>query len=299
MMAVSATSQSSADRVVALPGGRRLALVEHGDPQGRAVFVFHGTPASRLGHEFLDDAARALHLRVICPDRPGIGRSDPKPDRTIAGWSDDVNALAGVLGIDRFAVLGYSGGGPYAIACGAGCGDRIVSVATMAGAGPPYDRPGATDGMSPTDLRLTKASLHHPWIAALSLRVMKLGARLAPGFGVAQFERELSEPDRVAMAGQDRRWMTELFIESLRQGPHGVMLDYRLWAEPWGIDWSAVTVPVHLFQGDADQIVPMHQAEDMAGRLPNAHLHRMPGVGHVSIQEHAGQLLETLTAAFG
>src|SRR5947209_3189109 len=105
-----------ADDVVRLPDCRRVGVASHGDPDGRLVFLNHGTPASRLGFEFTDAPARERGIRVLCPDRPGIGRSDPQPRRTLAGWADDVVALADVLNVDRFAVRGYSGGGPYALA---------------------------------------------------------------------------------------------------------------------------------------------------------------------------------------
>src|SRR5204862_7838663 len=91
-----------------LPDGRRLGVAYHGDPAGSPVFVCHGTPASRLGHDFTDEAARQRQMRIICLDRPGIGLSDPKPDRTLGSFADDVAAVADQLGHDRFAVLGYS-----------------------------------------------------------------------------------------------------------------------------------------------------------------------------------------------
>jgi pimeloyl-ACP methyl ester carboxylesterase len=65
-------------------------------------------------------------VRVLCPDRPGIGRSDPHPERTIPGYANDVNTLVDAMGFERFAVLGYSGGGPYALACGAKLSERCL-----------------------------------------------------------------------------------------------------------------------------------------------------------------------------
>ena len=98
-----------ADHIVRLPDGRRLGVASHGDPDGRPIFLNHGTPASRLGHEFTDAPARAKGIRVLCPDRPGIGRSDPVRGRTLAGWADDEpterKAAFGTLGIIAIAVL--------------------------------------------------------------------------------------------------------------------------------------------------------------------------------------------------
>ncbi len=87
-----------------LPDGRRVAIASHGDPRGRPIFVLHGVPASRLGHEFVDAPAKGRGARVLCPDRPGIGLSDPKPGRTIRSYPDDVAAIADALGLERFAL---------------------------------------------------------------------------------------------------------------------------------------------------------------------------------------------------
>ena len=86
------------------------------------------------------------------------------------------------------------------------------------------------------------------------------------------------------------------FVESLRQGPRGVMDEYRLWANAWHLDWDAVTAPVEIFQGEDDRMVPMHHAEDIASRLPagTARIHRLPGVGHLSIQDHVAEVLDAL-----
>jgi pimeloyl-ACP methyl ester carboxylesterase len=280
------------DEIVRLPDGRRMGVATHGDPDGRVVVLNHGTPASRLGHEFTDAPARARGLRVVCPDRPGIGRSDPRPLRTLAGWADDVIALADVLGVDRFAVLGYSGGGPYALAAAAGAPDRVTAVGLMAGAGP-LDRPGALQGMGKTDLQLLDLVQKRPWAARALLRVLHTGARVSPSFALRSFKREVSPVDQRVLDEQGPAIMA-FFVEAFRQGPQGVVDDYLLSARPWGFVLEEVRVPVQVWQGDDDLMVPMHQAEDMAARLPNATLHRLPGVGHVSIQLHIGEILDAL-----
>src|SRR3954470_22512634 len=180
-----------------LPDGRRMGVAYHGDPAGAAVFVCHGTPASRLGHDFTDEAARPRKLRMICLDRPGMGLSDPKPDRTIAGFADDVAAVADQLGHERFAVLGYSGGGPYALACGARLPERVTTVALMAGVGP-ADGPHGRDGLGKTDRQLIEMIERHPRRAALYLRVMGLGARLSPKSALKSFRKEVSAVDQEA-----------------------------------------------------------------------------------------------------
>src|SRR2546425_367214 len=281
-----------ADDVVRLPDCRRVGVASHGDPDGRLVFLNHGTPASRLGFEFTDAPARERGIRVLCPDRPGIGRSDPQPRRTLAGWADDVVALADVLSVDRFAVLGYSGGGPYALATAAGAPDRVTVAGLIAGVGP-NDRPGARQGMAKTDLRLVALAQRRPWAARAMLRALHLGARVSPSSALRSFKKEVSAVDQRVLDQQGPGVMA-FFVEALRQGPKGVVEDYLLWAAPWGFALEQIPVPVHVWQGDDDSMVPMHHAEDMVGRLPNATRHRLPGVGHVSIQLHIGEILDSL-----
>jgi pimeloyl-ACP methyl ester carboxylesterase len=277
-------------------GGRTVALAEHGDPDGAPVFLFHGTPDSRLGKDFTDAPARERGLRVLCPDRGGIGGSDPAPGRTIPGYADEILALADVLVIDRFATIGYSAGGPFALACAAGCGTRITGTALMAGAGPIDDRPGATEGLARSDLDMLDLIATNPRRLAMSLRLQKWATQLVPSVATSQLSGELTPPDKDFLARRDAKEEMSFFIESLRQGPAGVMEEYRLWANAWGLDWAAVTTPVEIFQGDADSMVPMHHAEDIASRLPAGigRLHRLPGVGHLSIQDHVGEVLDAL-----
>lgn len=276
--------------------GRTVALAEHGDPAGAPVFLFHGTPDSRLGKDFTDAPARERGLRVLCPDRGGIGGSDPVPGRTIAGYAGEVIALADALGIDRFATVGYSAGGPFALACAAGCGPRITGTALMAGAGPIDDRPGAREGLAKSDLEMLENLDDHPRREAMMLRLQKWASQVAPSTAISQISAELTEPDREFLARRSPQEEMSFFVESLRQGPAGVMEEYRLWASPWHLDWAAITTPVEIFQGEDDAMVPMHHAEDIASRLPTGvgRLHRLPGVGHLSIQDHVGAVFDAL-----
>lgn len=276
-----------------LPDGRRVCFAAHGDPEGWPVFLFHGTPASRLGHEFADASATEIGVRVICPDRPGIGQSDPKPERTIASYAQDVRDVALALGIPRYSVAGYSGGGPYALACGAGTPDAVHAVALMAGVGP-TTTPRGLDGLAKSDVQMLKLATGRPAAARALMRVLVRGARLAPKVAVKSFRNELSEVDQEAIDAQEPKAIMAFFVEASHQGPAGPVEDYRLWGGDWGFPLGAVAVPVHVWQGDADQMVPMHHALWMAEQLPDATLHRLPGEGHVSIQRHVGAVLESV-----
>lgn len=287
---------TAVDRTVTVRG-RTVALVERGDPEGPAVFWFHGVPDSRIGSACADEPARRRGLRVISPDRGGVGGSAPVPGRTVAGYAGEVLALADALDVDRFAVVGYSAGGPFALSCAAGCGDRVSGAALMAGVGPLDDRRGARDGLTDTDVALLDLIEHHPGRAATTLRAQHTATRVAPGLAVRRLAGELAEPDREELARHDAGEFLAFFVESMAQGPDGVVTEYRLWAGPWDLDWSAIRVPVAIFQGEQDRMVPMHHAEDVLSRLPAGvgTLHRLPATGHLSIQQRTGDVLDALT----
>jgi pimeloyl-ACP methyl ester carboxylesterase len=290
---------ASNEELVRLPDGRRVAIASHGDPQGRPLFLFHGTPGSRLGLHYVDGPAKERGVRVVCPDRPGVGRSDPHPERTIPGYADDVSALADALGFEQFAVLGYSGGAPYALACGARLPERVSAVGIAAGAGP-HDRPGSREGCSKSDLMLLDLSLRRPFLARLTMFGWAKVARFAPSVALKSLAEDASEPDsRFLEAELQERGAAEvmsLFAEVFRQGGGGVVLEYKLYGQPWGFSLEEVSVPVHLWHGEEDLVVPMHHAEDLAARLPDAKSHTLEGTGHFSIQQHYGTMLDTLLA---
>ena len=281
--------------VVRLGDGRAVGLAEHGDRAGRPVFLLHGTPSSRLGFDLVDEPARARGVHVLCPDRPGIGRSDPAPVSGCLGdYASELAALADALEIDTFAVLGYSGGGPFALAAAALLPERVHGVGLVAGVGP-LDRPGARESLSKTDVVLLDLCERLPHVAGAVLRGMAVGTRRAPGMAVRIFKTDLRQADRHALDsdGQGLALMAS-FVEALRQGPGGVIDDYRLPARQWDFALADIHLPVHLWQGDDDTVVPPARSEDLAEGLPNAVLHRLPGEGHISILRRMGEILDSV-----
>ena len=126
----------SALEVMRLGDGRRLSFAQYGDPRGRPLFYFHGMPGSRCEGAILDGPGREGGVRVVAPDRPGMGESDFKRGRTLLEWAADVAELAGHLGLRRFGVAGTSGGGPYALAVAYVLGEQLDFAASIAGCGP-------------------------------------------------------------------------------------------------------------------------------------------------------------------
>src|ERR671934_2916699 len=135
-----------ADRTIRLRDGRRLGYAEWGDPGGRPLLYFHGWPGSRVEGRLGDEAARAQGVRLIALDRPGMGLSDYQPRRALVDWPVDVSQVTAALGLDRFAVLGISGGGPYAAACAWKLSEQLAGAGIVSGLAP-VDAPGALAGM--------------------------------------------------------------------------------------------------------------------------------------------------------
>ena len=177
--AVPTVQRPRVDSSVHLPDGRCLAYAEYADADGAPVILFHGLPGSRLSWGMLPGSPFPPGLRIIAPDRPGYGGSEPKPGRTLLEWADDVRALADALELERFAVVGVSGGGPGALACAFRMPERLTSVGVVSGAAP-TNAPGVFRGMSRTNRFFTKLAWRLPWLSDLNTRLIASVVRRNP-----------------------------------------------------------------------------------------------------------------------
>jgi pimeloyl-ACP methyl ester carboxylesterase len=277
-----------------LPDGRALAYCEYGVPDGIPVFNFHGLPGSRIDTRIIGDVARSAGLRLIATDRPGIGRSDPvRGKRTYSGWAHDVASLADALGIERFSVVGYSCGGPYALAVAAALPERVDRVGLVSSVAP-SEMPGYRKGLGPTDKAMTVLSRYMPWLARFFVgRAVKEARRRPDKFG-EELDRDLrAEPDRALLDRGLRAAVVELFRECTRNGPAGMVEDYAVWARPSGIRLDAIKAPTGLWHGDADSTVPIEHSRWLASKIPGAQLIVLPGAGHL----HTPERWREMTAA--
>jgi len=287
-------------RRLRLPDGRRLAFAEHGDSDGRAVVYCHGFPSSHREAELIGPGARAEGVRIIAPDRPGYGDSDPLPQRSIAGWAEDVAALADHLGLGHFALVGVSGGGPYALACAQHLPERIQACALVCPLGPIY-RPEVLAAMHPAIRasfllprrapRLARLLLARPATELLSLwpeAIERLRSLHAP------------PADRDALARPEvSRTLNGSIRDAMRGGALGALDDLVLYTGDWGLDFGALTLPIDLWHGEADGTVPVAHARWYAARLPNAHPHLLAGEGHFSLPlRHSRVILHTLLTRY-
>ena len=287
-----------AEGEVRLPDGRGLAWAEYGDPRGAPVIYCHGFPGSRsqagLAHA---DAAR-LGIRMIGIDRPGIGRSHAAPGRRLVDWPADVSGVADALGLGRFAVLGLSGGGPYAAACARLIPKRLIAVAIVSGLGPPESWPEARAmrWVARVGLRLAAA---FPAVAGAVFGATARGIVRDADRMLALVERSYSAPDRaVLMRPEVRRLILASFREGVRQGGTYLAQDLALLARPWGFRLEEVEIPVDLWHGEVDNVVPPGMGRHVAARIPACRAHFLPGEGHFSLAiDHTAAILSTLMAS--
>ncbi len=284
------------DSFVKLRDGRRLAYSELGDPGGAPIFHQHGMPGSRLERIAEPDLYRSLGVRVITPDRPGYGLSDPDPHSPLLDWPSDIEELADHLGISRFGIIGLSGGGIYALACAAAIPHRLTD-AVVTGCPGPMQRPGALG-----DTRfMTRAGVwlgaRAPWLLEAGATIVSPLVRRFPGFFVDHFNEDVPPADRrwLSMPSVNRE-AAETLREALRPGVWGYVQDIRALARPWGFALEDIKVPVQLWHGDEDAVIPLHHGRYLASVIPGASLRVCPGEGHMLMWNH---LPEILMAAAG
>ncbi len=281
-----------------LPDGRRLGFAEYGDPAGVPLFYFHGWPSSRLEARAAGSVAAGFRIRLIAPDRPGYGLSDFQRGRAITDWPADVAAIAGHLRLERFGVLGISGGGPYAAACAYSMPERLNSVLLVCSIGP-CDVPGALDEMVPLTRWLLTFARTAPWLAqktaAAALRaIWGKGEQVVP----RQIEERLPAADKKALENPElRAALTAASSEALRDGLTAAAWDGLLNARPWGFPVHEISIPVHLWHGEKDIIVPPSMGHYLARTIPKCDARFFPDDGHFSLPY--GKIREILAKAAG
>ena len=287
---------SAGTPLLARPGGRRLAFSDIGDPGGSPVLYCHGFPSSRREALLLHPTARRLGVRILAPDRPGCGDSDHQAGRTFNDWSADVAALAEHLGLARFALLGVSGGAPYALACAERLAARIGGCALVCPLGPVY---------------LDEILSGMAWPSRLILGLARKAPRLPPLLFGGPVARSLARrPDRVEglrafqAPAADRDALSHPEVkailggavrDAMQRGARGALEDLRLYTSPWSMPLERVQLQVDLWHGEEDGTVPIAQARWYEHHLPYCSAHYLPGEGHYSLPlRHAGAILGAL-----
>lgn len=271
------------EQTIQLTDGRQLCYAEFGDPGGSPLMYFHGTPSCRLEGGWFESEVNKRGIRLIAPDRPGFGRSDPKPGRTLLDWADDVVELADVLGLERFALMGASGGGPFTVACARRIPDRLTVVGVVCGAGP-LDAPNATQGIGKLNRFIFALGRRTPWLLRPLYRLIANSMKGDPDKLVQRVASMVPEPDAIVLQRPNVMQNTmETFQEAVRQGVASAAQEVALNVRPWGFDLKDVRVRVHLWQGERDQNISPAMARYQAETIPDAELTLYEDEGHVSL----------------
>lgn len=275
---------SDRTNMLVLANATTVALSEYGDRDGVPVFFCHGWPSSRTMAELADDAARDLGVRIISPDRPGIRDSPFQANRRLIDWPPFLNEIADRLGIERYRILGISGGAPYAYASGWMTPERVEKIAVVSGA-PPLEGLEDLDGLLPIHRKMLT-------LRGKNRRLLKLLFHLARPFVALRMPLRLRplllkflQPCDANVLRESRKF--DICFDSARHAWHssalGVMTDAEIYATAWGFPLEEVRVPVALWHGTKDRTFAPSLAENVAARLPNCEFHLIEGAGHYSL----------------
>jgi len=269
------------NRQYRLSDGRWLGYAEFGDLSGAPEFYFPGFPGSSIEGKIMESVARSLSVRIIAVERPGFGLSTIKPGRRLIDWPDDLVELADYLGLKRFSVMGHSGGGPYAAACAARIPHRLTAVGMVNSVGP-ADAPQAACGL----LRLSRLAYQ---VSQWSPRLLPYGltarciSRNAEKV-VPLLDRFASEPDkRLLVDPQLRSLLIASHRGSARFGHAGIEQELRIFTDRWGFRLEDITMPVHVWHGEQDTVIPAAVGRYIADALPQCRARFYDDEGHVSV----------------
>ena len=279
---------------ITLHGGRKLGFCDYGKADGIPLMLFHGTPGSRV-MSWLDNAAwvNELGFRVITPERPGFGLSDPAPGRTIADWASDVEELADHLCLERYHVAGGSGGGPYALACAIHSPERVLSATLISSGGPP-DVMRITKDMQFGNRVVFFGARYAPFLIRFLFAQMAKAIKKRPQKVAAKMAAHLARTNQSVREAGSNDGLLTMMREAYRQGGAGVYRDIRLVGRDWGLVLNAVRVPVFLWHGTADDLVPLSTGQGLAKLIPGCEAHFIPDAGHLLLgnKEVALQMME-------
>jgi pimeloyl-ACP methyl ester carboxylesterase len=264
-----------------LADGRRLGWTEFGEGDGPSVLLVHGTPGTR--HQLVvDEPGSPQPSRCFSMDRPGYGLSSFHPARTFTSWAHDVKAFADHVGIERFCVLGFSGGGPNALACAAVLGDRVIGTALVSSVPP---KPAGARRPGPV------LAVRRRLGAELQIRLQ----RRAPNRALDDFVRGLPPPDAALLGRPEvrRRFYEDLATPS-STAAKAVAQDRALSSRDWGLDLSRITGTVHIWHGTEDRSVPFAAAGVLQAVLPDAAFHEMAGHGHFFVFDRFTEIVGAL-----
>ena len=268
-----------------LPDGRSVDVFLDGPESGMPLVYHMGTPAAGIPFAPAVQILAERGLRYVSFSRPGYGSSTRRPGRNVADVVDDTAAVLDAIGAERCHIIGWSGGGPHALACAALMPERVVTVATIGGVAPwPAEGLDWTAGMGEENIEEFNAALTgHDELIAFKERFAPVFRAVTPEGVAAAFGDLIDDVDRGSLSGAFSEWMAEVFHEALRIGYWGWYDDDMAFVRPWGFDLDEIRLPVFVWQGGHDRMVPFAHGEWLAAHIPEARARLLPEHGHLSL----------------
>jgi pimeloyl-ACP methyl ester carboxylesterase len=279
------------DHTMTLPDGRTLGWAQYGAIDGKPLLYFHGGVSSRLDIEFASRHCQENNIRLIAPDRPGIGISSPQPKRSLLDWTSDVEHLLNHLNIESLPLLGWSLAGPYVWACAYKLPQRFTKISTVGGASPILPPVKVEQLGLLADRMLLSCPPALESVLAASLDAS--GKLPAPTMKWI-LENELSENDKAIVQELSLAEATDFIFESTRQGGMGVVDDYRAVAQDWGFDLGEIRGDVTLWHGDEDRLLPILMTQYLKDHIPHATVNIVPKRGHFLLHRMLDEVLSPL-----
>lgn len=285
---------SKENNTLKLSDGRILGYTEYGDPKGKPVFFFHGWPGSRFSGKETDEAGKKIGVRIISTDRPGIGLSTYRKDRKLIDWPDDVIELADYLKINKFSVMGVSGGGPYVAVCAYKIPERIIKSGIVVGLAP-INVKGNLDGMA-FNSRLSWANYHRSsLLRVVATMVVAIEFAYFPILG-SLFAFPTKE-DRLLYkdAIRNKKGEGEGVKEAFRQGIKGPELELKIYTDDWRFKLKDIKTKTYLWYGAKDKCVSLNMGKYYKSQISQSELFIDQNGGHLSRYNFEEKILKKLT----
>ena len=284
-----------------LKDGRRLGYLECGDPKGKPVLCFHGYPGSRLDFRWLEQAAGNRGLTLIAVDRPGIGLSDPVEPRSLTDFGGDIEELMERLRLKRPVVMGVSGGGPYVLACLSRLGKKIRAGVVVCGLGP-MDTEDSAKGMNASNASLFYCARNYPGTVRFILRITKYMMTKKVDTYYRLMGKVLPDSDQKRMGKitrENRQKVLSANREIFRQGSRYLAQEAVLYTKPWEFSLKELRSPIHFWHGYLDKNAPIRSAMRLCRQAPQSVSHWLVGEGHLILNRHAAEILDSISSMFG
>jgi pimeloyl-ACP methyl ester carboxylesterase/DNA-binding CsgD family transcriptional regulator len=286
------SDESKTAQICKLKDGRKLAYAEYGDLSGEPVFTFHPTTGSRLQSHPDNDMTRSYGVRLILVDRPGFGLSTRHEGRTFLSFASDIDELATSLNITTFSLLGYCGGGPYALACAHQLGSRVKQLTIVSGV-TPYDGIDVLHGISTINRMLVKIATLLPDSIFHLASILAKRIITEPEIYLDELQGGLCANDKASL--NEPEFLDNFMValaESLRQGPGELAAEQILFSQDWGFEVEQISVSTDLWYGDQDKHVPIALAQRLSSNLQHARFHEIENYGHFLIYHKWSGILD-------